>query len=189
MADKDEYLEELANIFKDVIQAKLVATEKLVTEEEPPQIEKKDIIEYQRNLRVPGMGKFNAPCYVSAINYFRSEKDKEAKNACGAAILYMEDADIDKKLKILEFTDFDGDEQDQVKGKCCELLQQFSDQFLSKIGAKGYPNLVSGDTFGGRNTIQDGVPFSYDQYELYEVKFFIKDSPFLVLDLSMTKIK
>ena len=68
-----------------------------------PEFIEKEIIEYNSRMRTFGLEKFNAPCYVSAINFYLSQKHLEKHDALGAMVLYINE---DSALKLLKASGF-----------------------------------------------------------------------------------
>ena len=185
---KISYLEELAGTLKEVIQKNLTKTGKITFSEEP-KIIKKDIIEYDHRMRVSGLEKFNAPAYVAGISYYRSPKDQEEHNACGAIVLYVEEQYVEILLKALGQTGIDDENEEMLSKKCGEFCSIVGEEFTTAVSGQGYNDLVAAVPISFRNTIQDGIDFSYTQYEKYEISFLIKAKKIMVAEITITPRK
>ena len=178
------YLEELAGVLKEVVQ-KMTARTGKINFTGDPKIERRDIIEYQRRMRVSGLEKFNKPAYVSGVSYFRTSKDQEEHKSCGALVLYIEEEFMETLLKALGHTTIDEDTEEALAKKCGEFCLTLAEQFKNEISSQGYNGLVSSEPVSFRNSIPLGLDFSYDQYDKYEVSFSIKNFRVLVAEVTM----
>ena len=184
MPAKISYLEELAGIFKGVILKSIGKTGKINLTEEP-KLAAKDIIEYDHRLRVSGLEKFNAPAYVSAVSYYKTSKDKEEHNACGAVVLYIEEQFVEILLKALGHGGIDDEQEDLINTKCGEFCVSLAGDFKNEISSQGYGDLICSEPLTGRNSIVEGIDFSYSQYEKYEISFTLKGKRILVAEVTM----
>ena len=57
----------------------------------------KEIIEYDGNMRLFPMEKFNGPAFIAVINYYLSQENLKAKQAVGTFVLIVKE-DIAEKL-------------------------------------------------------------------------------------------
>ena len=178
-------LEAMAKILNDVITKKFKAQERLVLSQEPTLV-KNDIVEYDKKLKVSALDKFNNPGYVAAGNYYLSEKDLAAKKTCGAVVLYILEADIGTFLKAFEYTNFDDENPEEIIPKCYEFGKVIGKEFQQALSANGYVNLCMSEPLGNRNSLPLGVDFSYDQYDKYEISYFVGKIKILVAELTMT---
>lgn len=187
MSQQVSYLEEMALLFKSVVEKMFRETEKVIFTGEPT-VERKDLIEYERRMLASGTDRFNDPAYVAAVNFYRSERDKEQHNACGAIILYIRASVVDSILKKMNIRNYDDENEEEVAGKCSEICSIFAEKLNRELMDIGYKELVIGQAIGAKNSIMQGVEFSYDQYDRYEIGFTFNKVKILVLDLTMTAI-
>jgi len=183
-----EYLEGLAVSVKNILQQFFQKTGRLTLPQEPA-LQLKDIVEYDRRMRVNALEKFNGPGYVAAINFYKNQKDKDVNHSCGALIIYINEKSVGKTLEATGFEKFNEDDSEVVIDRCCQLCEKTGAEFVKQLAAKGYQGLVTSEAIGNRNTIPQGVDFSYDQYDKYEVSFPGKDFKILIADITMAVLK
>lgn len=188
MATQSSHLDEISNLLKSVIQKAILKTGKINLTDEP-KTEKKDIIEYDRKMRASGLEKFNAPAYVSAVSFYKSQKELETHMACGAFILMIADEFTENLMKALNHSGIDDAPEEEIAQKCGEFLKTLAEQFKEDLGSAGYRNLVVSEPVNGRNELPFGVEFSYDQYEKSEISFTLKTAKILVAEVTMTAKK
>ena len=151
-----------------------------------PEIVERDIIEYESRMRVFGMEKFNAPCYISVVNFYPSQKDLEAHNACGALVLYLQLENADKLLKALGHRKFDDGDDEVMLGKCGELSTAIAESFKNEIGSQGSRSLVPSAPLNYKNVVPEGVEFDYNEHKLQEVSFYLWKEKVLAFDVTLT---
>ena len=177
-------LESMAKTLEEVV-VKHFKTQERLTLSKAPKLEKNNILEYDKRLKVSAMDKFNNPGYPFAVNYYASEADIKKFKPLGAVILYFVEKDIAVFLKAFELRNFDDENPEEIASQCREFGQQISKQFLDALSAQGYLNLTMSAPICERNDLK-GVLFSLDQYDKYEISFYIKDVKTLVAELTMT---
>ena len=185
--DKSPYLSAYADILKELINRIFQKYGKFQFSQDP-EIHRRDIMEYQRHMRVSGLEKFNAPAYVAAVSLYRSQKDAEIHHACGVLVVYILDQNLKKFFEAVGITGFDEDDPEAVMKKCVEFSQTIAAEFKQELIHKGYPELFTSPPAASRNTIDEGVEFSFDQYEKAEVGFFVKKVKSLVLDITLVNL-
>ena len=183
---KNPDLEGMANSLKEVMEAAITKEGKLIFSS-PTTLEDKEILEYQGRMRAMALHKFNNPGYVCAVNCYRSEKDMQAHKASGAIVLYIREMDLEVVMKGLGYS-VDEEEHDMVAEKWGEFGSTIAEDFRKALTAKGFPELVMSKPISVRNAIMKGVEFSFDQYNLYQLNFSIKDMVAIVAELTMTKL-
>ena len=178
----DAYIEILRGIL-----VRIVEKNGKVQLSQEPVIQKGQILEYNKKMRVSALEKFNAPGHLSVINYYLTPKDKETKNAAGALILYILDVNIKKNFEALgqAVAGFDEDDPEQVAVKSGQFAQIISEEFCNELKAKGNKELIASEPMSTRNTFSDGIDFSYNQYEKCDVSFHIKKVKFMVLEITL----
>ena len=181
---KTSYLEDLATKLKALIVKTLTQTGKINLTEDPT-IQKKDIIEYDRRMRVSGLEKFNGPGFTGGISFYRSAKEKEERKGAGALAIFVEEEFSENLLKALGHSGLDDESDEGLAAKCAQYCKQLAEQFRQEIATQGYRDLVLSEPLGGRNTIAQGLDFSFDQYDKYEINLTIKGKKVLVAELTM----
>ncbi len=152
----------------------------------PPETKEKDIVEYENRIRINGLEKFQAPSYISAINYYLNEADaKRAGKAKGALILYVDVENSGKIYKALGLP-FPDDEDDASMMNCngafCKII---GDAFKNELVNMGYVDLFMSAPDNYRSSIVDGVEFSLDQKKMLEFSFFYLKRKSIVVELSL----
>ena len=188
--DSSSHLNTYIEMLRDIIN-RLIQKNAKIQFSKDPVIEKRDIVEYNKKMRVSVLEKFNAPGYLSAINYYLTPKDKETRNAAGAFILYIIDSNLKKFFEAtgMAVAGFDDDDLEQVTSKCNQLCQTISDEFCGELKSKGYKDLIASTPISARNTIPEGVDFSFNQYEKCDVSFYIKNIKSLTLEITLPSLK
>lgn len=185
--NSSEYLQEFATLIKDVLEKIFQRIGRLTFSQEAT-IERKDILEYERKMRISALEKFNTAGYVAAINYYKTQRDKDINKACGAMVVYLVEQGIGKLLEATGIPKFDEDDSELVIDKCCVFCQNVSNGFVRDLATKGYKDVIPSDPFGNRNTIPQGVDFSYDQYDKYDISFTVKDTKVIVIEITMANL-
>lgn len=148
-------------------------------------LEKKLIIEYGGKMRAEGMEKFNDPTFISAINYYLNKTDMEKNKAAGAIVTYIEQTYVTTLLKLLKYPLADDEDLDALADCCGTLCNIIAGAFKTEISRMGYIELEMSHFKSYRNKIISGVDFCYNERELYEISFFIKDQKRLVIEVTM----
>ena len=146
-------------------------------------IEKRHIIEYERRMRASSIGKFNAPAYCAAVNFYRTAAERQARNAAGVIILSLKEGS-EIIIKRAGIRDFDEDDRDVASEKCADLCLKFAQAFKEALSAAAFPALILSEPIHHRNNLPQGVQFPYDQYEEILITFQIKKQPALVMELA-----
>lgn len=137
-----------------------------------PVIVESEIIEYQGRLRVIGVDKFKAPCYIVASSFYNDETNKEnEKNACGTLIICIKEDQAIRLLNGLGQSDFDEDDPEAMMTECDALLDNYAKKLLSALSRSGYKSLIRADSVRDKNSIPEGVDFPSKQYHFVEVQF------------------
>jgi len=153
-----------------------------------PEFAQKDLIEYDGRMRADGMEKFNGPCYVAAISYYLSTKELKKHDACGAFVLYVNEEFAEKVMHALGHKHIEAEDEESVLDGVGELCNLLSGNFKSEISNLGYKDLSMSAPVKHRNTIPEGIEFSYDQYDKYECSFYLWNEKTIVVDITMAKI-
>jgi len=154
-----------------------------------PEKQKRQIIEYDGKMRADGMEKFdNEPTYVSAVNFYASEKDMEKKKTLGALIVYVEQAYLPKLMRLLKYPPVDEESEDAMKDSCGTLCNIISGRFKSEIVSAGYIELEMSHFKNFRNSSFEGIDFCYAEYDLIELACNIDKGKRLVIEMTMGAI-
>ena len=177
----------MAGFLKNVVDRTFQQSGKITFSEEPT-IERKDIIEYDHRMRASGLDKFNYPAFVAAVNFYKTQKDEQEHNACGAVVFYIKASMVEQILKAVGIRGFDEDEDESVAGKCAEFCLALTEEFKKELMNAGYANLIMSQPICAKNNIFQGVEFSYDQYDRFELSYSHSKQKVLVLDLTMANL-
>ena len=156
---------------------------------EPSQTKTLDIVEYDGRMRVSGIDKFNAPSYVSIVNYYFTQADLEKhRGAKGAMVLYVESENAGKFYKALGFSvaeDEDDASMMEANGAFGNLL---GEGFKKELVNLGYADLVMSAPQNYRNSVMEGAEFSTDQKTKLEFSFFYWKHKSIVVELTLANI-
>jgi hypothetical protein len=153
---------------------------------DPPQKTKKNIIEYKGKMRGDGIDKFNhEPTYVSAVNFYKDEKQMSGKKAVGALIVYVQQAYIVQLMRKLQYPPVNDESEEAMLDSCGTLCNIISGRFKTEISSAGYIELEMSHFKNYRNTAFDGIAFCYSEFDFYELSFKIDQAKRLVIDMTM----
>lgn len=184
MANQNQDPKVLMTRLQKVVEGVLKSTGNLNVSQEI-QIHERDVIEYESRMRVSGMEKFNAPCYVASISYYRDEASQAKQDACGVMVVYIEEESVSKLLTAMGYKTAKASEEEAILDHCGELCNLISGNFKNELAGFGYSGLVSTAPITAKNSIPSGVDFPYSQYKLYEADFYLWKEKILVLGLCM----
>ena len=188
MANKDSgYLEEFGKILFNIVEC-IIKEKVSIPLTIEPKMALKTIHEYDSRMRVSALEKFNDAGYISYVNFYRSEGDKQKQNTIGALVFYVKEFEIEATMKILGVK-VDEEVQEDVCKNLSEFFKTLTAEFKKAIVAVGYPNLVSSEPASFRNNVPKGVLFSFDQYDKYEVIIPIKGQVLYAMDITLTRLK
>lgn len=174
----------VAEKLNEIINTHLTTTAKLSYTSEP-QMEEKDIIEYDSRMRISPMENFNAPCVISVVNFFASENDKKAQKAQGALVTYIEYENANRFLKLTGSKikpDDDDDITEECSGKFCKTL---AEDLVSRVEPEMFGHLILSEPASFTNNVPGGVLFHYDEYKLYELNYFLWKEKIFSADITM----
>ena len=155
---------------------------------EAPQSKIIDIVEYNGRMRANGMDKFNAPSFVSVINYYLNQGDMDKHKAKGALVLYVASENASKLYKALGSPVSEDEDDSSMMGanaKFCNLLAQNFKNELTKIN---YADLVMSTPHNYKNLVMHGVEYSKDQKTKIELSFFYWKQKTIVIELTLASI-
>ena len=183
-SEKETHQSRIASALLDVVKKIIAQHENLVFSKDPEIVER-DIIEYDSRLRISGMEKFNAPCYICLGGIYRSQQDLEAHNAIGAIILYLEEMNAERLFKGLGFHGFHDDNEEEMLDKGAEFLNLIIEQFKPELSNLGYKNIVLSSILKHRNNIPEGVEFHYDEYKMHQLSFYLWKEKIFAIDITL----
>ena len=150
-----------------------------------PAVERRDLIEWQGKMRIAGMEVFNASTYISYINYYLSEADKQKKNALGAVVLYILEEQLFSVITKLGYPKVDDENPEELKEGCGRICVDMANDFQKKLAAMGYPALVMGAVDNNRNTVPVGVSFNVKEYDKFVTSFCLNDKKVIAVELTL----
>ena len=153
-----------------------------------PTFRERTIIEYKSRMRVFGMELFNGPCYISTVNYYLSEADKDERNPCGAFVLYIEEGCAARLLKALGYKGFNEDDDASMAAACGEACEMFADEYRGELIPLGYKDLIVSKSKNYHNNVLEGIEFSYDQYVKCETSFNLWRQKAFVVDITLKPV-
>ncbi len=187
MPQVNPQLEEMAGLLKGAIRQVFDKNAKEPFDGEPT-IEKKDIIEYHNRMRASAIDKFNNPAYCAAIQFYKNENSRESHDACGVVIVSLRENNGEVVLKAAGIHGFDEDDFQAMSEKTGEFCGAIGQEFQHSLTTQGYPQLVLSFPVHQRNSISNGVEFSYDQYERCEIGYSFKKNKILVVEIAMAQL-
>lgn len=174
----------MKNVMEDIMGAMVG-----MSPSEPMQDKEIDIVEYNGRMRCMGIEKFNAPAYISVINFYLNDIDaKQHKRVKGALVLYIEFENAGKLYKNLGIS-IPEDEDDASMMKACGEFAKIVTEAIKKEFAKdGYADLFTSDPFNYKNSIMEGVEYSSELKTKQEVCLFYWKRKAIVLELTLSMI-
>ena len=154
-----------------------------------PSIERKDIIEWQGKMRIAGMEKFNEPTFISFVNYYLSEQDKQKKSVLGAVIIFVIEGQLVSILNKLGYPKVDDESETEMKEGCGKLCQDIGEAFKAKIGAMGYAEPLMTIPENYRSNVPQGVSFNFKEYDKFELNFSLENKKVLVIEMTLGPIR
>lgn len=153
-----------------------------------PAIAKHPITEFAGRMRVTGVTKFEYKTYISVVNFYLTDQDKDKNKALGAIIIYICENYIVDLLKKLGYPVVDEDDEDALEdaiGTFCNLI---AGNFKAGLTQLGYKELAMSHFLAYQNDILNGIAYDKTQTELYELTFTIKGEKWIVIDYTMGPI-
>ena len=150
-----------------------------------PAVERRDLIEWQGKMRIAGMEIFNASTYISYINYYISEADKQKKNAAGAIVLYVLETQLFPFITKLGYPKVDDENPEELKEGCGRICVDMANDFQKKLAVMGYPSLAMGPVDNNRNTVPVGVAFNIKEYDKFLTSFCLDNKKVMALEMTL----
>ena len=150
-----------------------------------PEVKRKNIIEYQGRMRVDGMEKFGEPTFISTVNYYASAADMQQGKTLGALVVYVEQGYIVQLLKKMKYPLANDEDENEMKDCCGTLCNIIAGRFKSAVSAMGYVELEMSHFSNYKNSAFNGVDFNYNEWDKYEISFFLEGEKRLVVEMTM----
>jgi hypothetical protein len=153
-----------------------------------PLVVEKDIIEYNSNMRVFPMEKFNGPVYVSGINFYLTQRELEKNNPDGTFVLFVKEDVAEKLLKAFGRPAKEAEDEDilmDIVGEFCNIL---AGNLKNELVGLGYSDISMSAPSKHKNSIPDGVPFDYELYVKQEITFTYWNQKCIVIEACMGNI-
>jgi hypothetical protein len=182
MAKNEPDFQALSISLRGVVEEVLRSTVNLSFSREP-EFSERAVIEYDSRMRASGMEKFNAPCYVSAVSYYRDEARLKSSDACGVVVIYVEEELAGRLLLASGYKTVNEEDEDAALDQCGELCNMIAGNFRKELSALGFGDLKTGAPVNHKNSIPSGVEFPYSQYKLGQTEFYVLKQKALVVDL------
>lgn len=153
-----------------------------------PEVNDRDIIEYQGKMRVFGLDKFNGPCYISVINFYRTAEEMKKEKAIGAYIFFV-DVDVAERLfKSMGLEGMDPEDDAIMFDGCGEVCNILAGALKNDLNMKGYKELVISAPSSHKNDVAGGVAFSFDQYTKQEFVFELWNKKAFVVEVTLADV-
>jgi len=156
-----------------------------VTFSQDPDVTELEIIEYNSRMRVFGMEKFNGPCFIAVINFFRNNGSSENKITCGSLIIYIDEMCTTTILKAISGGSFDEDDAEVVMQYTGELCNIIADELKNELTKIGYSDLLISKPINYQNDIPEGVDFEFREAKYHESSYYIKEKKAIVVNFSL----
>jgi len=187
MSEKGLDSQQITNVLMGVVDQTLAKMTNVLSTD-APQSNMIDIVEYEGRMRISGMEKFNAPAYISFVNFYLTPLDMDKQRAKGALVLYVDFENAGKLFKALALP-INDDEDDssmmEANGKFCDVLAKGLNQELSQLG---YTSLLMSPCENYKNSVMQGIQYSKDQKNKVELSFFYWKHKAIVVELTLAPI-
>ena len=148
-------------------------------------MEKKQIIEFMKKMRVDSIDKFPSATFVSTVNYYANEHDMAKKKTLGALVIYVEEEYVPELLRLLKYPVVNYESEDALKDACGTLANILAGRFKNEMLTLGLSDLEMTHFTNYRNNALVGVDFYPKQLNKYEINIYIRDNKRLVVELTM----
>ena len=136
-----------------------------------PVVEEKDIIEYNGNMRLFPMDKFNGQAYIGVINYYLTQKDFDEKYPVGTFVLYVKEDIAEKLVKALGRSAREAEDELIVLGVVGEFTGILGGNVKNELKALGYAELILSVPLAYKNVVPEGALFDYNLFRKQEISF------------------
>ncbi len=136
-----------------------------------PVVEEKDIIEYNGNMRLFPMDKFNGQAYIGVINYYLTQKDSDEKFPVGTFVMYVKEDIAEKLVKALGRSAREAEDELTVLSVVGEFTGILGGNVKNELKALGYAELILSVPLAYKNVVPEGVLFDYNLFKKQEISF------------------
>ena len=151
-----------------------------------PEFVTKDLIEYSSRMRTFGLEKFNDACFLSSVCFYSSKGDLESHNAVGSLVVYLQEENVGRFLKLAGLKKFDEDDEEKVLERCGEFCQTIAEEVKSGLMSSGHGDLTLSEPLSRTNDIAEGIDFPYSEYSCYETSFYYWKEKVLVVGIAVS---
>ena len=152
----------------------------------PPVVTERDIIEYDGNMRVFPLEKFNAPCYVTYVNFFLNDADLKAeRNVIGTFVFFVKEEVAEKLLRAFNHSLKDAENEDVLTDICGEMCNILTGNIKNELTDIKYVELSMSVPYKFKNHIPAGVPFDYHLFTKHEFVFSFWGQKCIVIEACM----
>jgi hypothetical protein len=174
----------IVNVVKDTFDK--MAHVKMTAE---PVIAERDIIEYDGNMRLFPMEKFNGPCFISYVNFYLSPTDLTAhRRAVGTFVVYIKEDIIEKVLKAFGRSIKDAEHEEVVLSICGELCNLLAGNLKNDLAQAKYVDFFISEPSNFKNHVSAGAPFDYNLYTKQECIFSFWGQKCIVIEACIGRI-
>lgn len=173
----------LAKVFKRVLKAR--ANFKLSSD---PKMERVPIVEFCGRMRVWSLEKFKNTTYISSINFYKTEEDRQANKALGAIVLYIGEEYVAYLLQRLGYPEV-SDEPEELESACGTLLNLIAANFKNGLTQLGYKEPIMSHFLSCRAEVPGGIAYDNSCEEKYELSMELAGSRVVMLDLTMGDVE
>ena len=150
-----------------------------------PMMRQKPVISFHKRMRIDGMEKFNARTVFASVKFYTDVVNLELDKPLGALVVFIEVDEIARLMWSLDYPRIDEDDDAVILDACGTLTNLIAGYFVKEIHDLGFVHLQMSHFESYINTAIDGVAFSSDQTEKYEIDFWIKGAKRIVAELTM----
>ena len=181
----DDLAEAVSSALKDVIEGILKKSEINLTQN--TEIIQREVIEYNSRMRIVGMEKFNGPCYVCGLSFYKSPENQQKKVAQGAFAFYVNVDCVESLLKKFGHRGFDEEDDEFILDQLGSLTRSMAEAFAVELKNIGYDDLTISEPHKFKNNIPEGLNFPYSFYNYQELAFYAWDKKAMVANVIMAK--
>ncbi len=136
-----------------------------------PVAEEKDIIEYNGNIRLFPMDKFNGQAYAGVINFYVTQKDHDDKYPVGTFVLYLKEDAVERLAKALGRSAREAEDEQVIMSVVGEFAGILGGNVKNELKAQGYVDLLVSSPLAYKNAVPEGAPFDYNLFKKQEFSF------------------
>ncbi len=153
-----------------------------------PTIEKRAIIQFVNRMRIDAMEKFNTTTFLSVIHYYKDNAALKNNEPIGLIIVYIERTFVPEMLRLFKYPYIDYDDDDEVLDGIGAISNLIAGYFKKELARLGYADLEMSHFRTAINSVLDGVEYSKDQTDKFEISFEIDDKKRMVVEMLMSPL-